>query len=239
MITLEGLAPSDVACRSQILTEEKRVPPVHELQGFEWIPHDDVGARKCARAHVTRGFRRKAAQAQLLLNSGSEVSQTPKRNANIGSKEKAISNVVKGMVLQKTLGHDPYATFPVKLCPNKRELRSHLFFGQGPLSFVGDNRAGFQPITKLVFDVGLYRPSGFHAIMATAANHVAASRELRISVDGLTHQQTAISLVNKMLSVWQPDRWSESLVSITLLAMLEVCYVLVLEIRGMVAYQQC
>ena len=34
-------------------------------QSFEWIPHGDVNARKRARAHVTRGFRReKAAQAK-------------------------------------------------------------------------------------------------------------------------------------------------------------------------------
>jgi hypothetical protein len=32
---------------------------------FEWIPHGDASARKRARAHVTRGFRReKAAQAK-------------------------------------------------------------------------------------------------------------------------------------------------------------------------------
>lgn len=34
-------------------------------QSFEWIPHGDANARKRARAHVTRGFRReKAAQAK-------------------------------------------------------------------------------------------------------------------------------------------------------------------------------
>jgi hypothetical protein len=34
-------------------------------QSFEWIPHGDASARKRARAHVTRGFRReKAAQAK-------------------------------------------------------------------------------------------------------------------------------------------------------------------------------
>lgn len=53
-------------------------------QSFEWIPHGDASARKRARAHVTRGFRReKAAQAKKEKNekerrdSSSQSSSSP------------------------------------------------------------------------------------------------------------------------------------------------------------------
>ncbi|KAL2074871.1 hypothetical protein VTL71DRAFT_8650 [Oculimacula yallundae] len=245
IITLEGPAPPIVACRPQDSTE-KSEPLTHESQGFEWIPHDDASARKRARAHVTRCFRRKAIQAQQVLKGGSETAKTRKRGSGTGSKKDAITTVVKGveaqpregivfdnvvanflhqgMILQKTLGPDPFAAFPVKLCPREQELLDHFFFGHGPLSFVGDNRPDFQPITKLVFDMGLYGASGFHVILATAANHVAASRETTVSRDGLMHQQIGIALVNRMLSDWKPDYSNESLVSVTLLAMLELMY---------------
>jgi hypothetical protein len=53
-------------------------------QSFEWIPHGDASARKRARAHVTRGFRReKAVQAkrekeeQARRDSSSQSSSGP------------------------------------------------------------------------------------------------------------------------------------------------------------------
>ena len=53
-------------------------------QSFEWIPHGDASARKRARAHVTRGFRReKAAQAKkeqedrARRDSSSQSSSSP------------------------------------------------------------------------------------------------------------------------------------------------------------------
>ena len=36
---------------------------------FEWVQHGDASARKRARAHVTRGFRRQKAEAALLAKN--------------------------------------------------------------------------------------------------------------------------------------------------------------------------
>ncbi|KAH7360977.1 hypothetical protein BKA65DRAFT_196244 [Rhexocercosporidium sp. MPI-PUGE-AT-0058] len=244
-IALEGPILDLAACHSQG-TIEKTVPLPHEPQGFEWIPHGDASARKRARAHVTRGFRRqKAAQAQLL-KSGSECGKASKRDSSVGSQESAIATVVKGIrasqpregsdvddsaktllqgiVLQKTLGPDPFAAFPVRLSPDKQELLDHFFFGLAPLSFVGDNRADFQPVKKLVFNMGLLGAPGFHVILAAAANDIAAARGIRTSEAGLKHQRIAIALVNKKLSEWKPDSSNESLASVALLAGLELLF---------------
>lgn len=101
-----------------------------------------------------------------------------------------------------------------------------VFFGLAPLSFVGDNRADFQPVKKLVFNMGLLGAPGFHVILAAAANDIAAARGILTSEDGLKHQRIAMALVNKKLSQWQMDSSNESLASVALLAGLEVSYVL-------------
>ncbi|KAH6701988.1 hypothetical protein BKA61DRAFT_681258 [Leptodontidium sp. MPI-SDFR-AT-0119] len=246
-IALEGPVLDLAACHSQGTgTTGKKASFLHEPQGFEWIPHGDASARKRARAHVTRGFRRqKAAQAQLL-SSGSDSGKTHKRGSSISSQESAITTVVKGirasqpcevsdvdasaktlhqgMVLQKTLGPDPFAAFPVRLSPDKQELLDHFFFGLAPLSFVGDNRADFQPVKKLVFNMGLLGAPGFHVILAAAANDIAAARGILTSEDGLKHQRIAMALVNKKLSQWQMDSSNESLASVALLAGLELLF---------------
>lgn len=125
-------------------------------QTFEWIPHGDSSARKRARAHVTRGFRRqKAAQAQLLaVSSGSESSNTPKRGFSVSSHDsKAIVKSVptgqpcegddvnefsktleKAIDLHKTVGPDPFSAFPVKLNPEKQELLDHCKRPTRPIS---------------------------------------------------------------------------------------------------------
>lgn len=98
---------------------------------------------------MTRGFRRqKAAQVQAqLLSSGSESGKTSKRGSSVSSQDSAITTVVndvraaqpregsdvddsaktllQGIVLQKTLGPDPFAAFPVKLSLEKQELLDH------------------------------------------------------------------------------------------------------------------
>ena len=60
-------------------------PVENWAQSFEWIQHGDAGARKRARAHVTRGFRREKAAAQakkeqeekVRRNGSSQSSSSP------------------------------------------------------------------------------------------------------------------------------------------------------------------
>jgi len=59
--------------------------------------------------------------------------------------------------------------------------------------------------------------------LAAAANDIAAARGIKTSEDGLRHQRKAISLVNRKLSDWKMENGNESLVSVALLAGLEVC----------------
>lgn len=95
------------------------------------------------------------------------------------------------------------------------------------MSFAGDNRADFQPVKKLVFNMGLLGAPGFHVILSAAANDIAAMRGMQNSEDGIMHQRIAIGLVNKRLSEWRPDSSNEGLASVALLAGLEVsCSVL-------------
>jgi hypothetical protein len=118
-------------------------------QDFEWIPHGDVSARKRARAHVTRGFRRaKAVEAQNAEKLKS-ISEPPRSRSSSLEEEKPITilahrtliepqiepvtsttakKVIEELVLQRTLGSgraDPFATYPVKLTPKTHELLDH------------------------------------------------------------------------------------------------------------------
>ncbi|PVH82232.1 hypothetical protein DL98DRAFT_142389 [Cadophora sp. DSE1049] len=248
-IVLEGPVLDPAACHSRDTTEKKPTPQSQQHEGFEWIPHNDASARRRARAHVTRGFRRqKAAQAQLLSSGNSSESVTTlKRGSSVNPQGSASTTVVKGdqvaqphevkdvdassaktlrqeIVLQKTTGPDPFAAFPVRLSREKQELLDHFFFGLAPLSFIGDNRADFQPVKKLVFNMGLLGAPGFHVILAAAANDIAAARGIKTSEDGLKHQRIAISLVNRKLSDWRVENENESLASVALLAGLELLF---------------
>jgi len=121
-------------------------------QNFEWIPHDDAGARKRARAHVTRVFRRqKVTEAQLQKkkkgnNRGSANDtiklQTSDQNVVSNSAKPALetehyegvndvthaNEMIVKPVLQRTIGsvkRDPFASLPVQLSPDSRALLDH------------------------------------------------------------------------------------------------------------------
>jgi hypothetical protein len=62
-------------------------------QTFEWIPHGDKSARKRARAHVTRGFRReKAALAKLESSKANDRLNPYPEDSRAGSSSKGQSN---------------------------------------------------------------------------------------------------------------------------------------------------
>lgn len=76
-----------------------------------------------------------------------ETSKVLKKSSNVGSQESAITAVVKavtaaqpceendvdasakalikGIILQRSVGSDPFAAFPVRLSPEKKELLDH------------------------------------------------------------------------------------------------------------------
>lgn len=156
VLTLRLIGPIHdfASCRSSDTIE--RTPDAElqqqKSQGFEWILHNDANARRRARAHVTRGFRRqKAAQAQVLSSgSRSESLRTPKRDSSDNLQGVACQPVIKNqaarareakdfdtygsvtarslhqeLVLRKTTNPDPFASFPVKLSQDKQELLDH------------------------------------------------------------------------------------------------------------------
>ncbi len=124
------------------------VPPA---QGFEWIAHGDASARRRARAHVTRGFRRaKAAQAQLEKgedvvpkkgkktkggsppesesgSSGSPGSSTTSPAATTPLYMEEVGGTTSALTVQ-SLGSgrkDPFSSLPVNMGPDTHALLDH------------------------------------------------------------------------------------------------------------------
>jgi hypothetical protein len=115
-------------------------------QAFEWIQHGDASARKRARAHVTRGFRRqKAAEAKEKKrkdssDESSEGGSPPEdRIAKISTDtritepwDRQDSSSEDGspriLDLGPTLGSgrvDPFASMPIELGPGTHALLDH------------------------------------------------------------------------------------------------------------------
>lgn len=123
---------------------------VQPQKEFEWIPHGDSSARKRARAHVTRGFRRaKAIEAQAKKGGPKSDSESPRSRSSSVEEENPLvilkgqakpepqdkvdtsasaKEVIDGLILQRTLGSgraDPFATYPVKLTSESQALLDH------------------------------------------------------------------------------------------------------------------
>ena len=119
-------------------SEKSTSPPA---QDFEWIAHGDATARRRARAHVTRGFRRqKAAQAEQDKPKGKSKSQEiiERRKSEgarvvIASKDQPYdeaerSNASLSLALQPSLGQrsaDAYPALPIDLSPATHALLDH------------------------------------------------------------------------------------------------------------------
>lgn len=118
-------------------------------QAFEWIQHGDASARKRARAHVTRGFRRqKAAEAKEKKrkdssDDSSEGGSPPEdRIAKIftdthitESLDRPGTSSEEGsppiLELGPTLGSgraDPFGSMPIELGPGTHALLDHCKF---------------------------------------------------------------------------------------------------------------
>ena len=165
------------SCHSRDTIERTPDPKIQQqkAQGFEWILHNDANARRRARAHVTRGFRRqKAAQAQLLSSgSSSESPKTQKEDSCDNIEGVACHPVIKGvqaaqardgedvdaygsvtakafrqeLVLQKITRPDPFSAFPVKLSREKQELLDHC--KSTPKHFRSTHRYGTESLSLL------------------------------------------------------------------------------------------
>lgn len=143
-------ADPDVTAHEE-LGEQKPPPPA---QSFEWIQHGDASARKRARAHITRGFRRqKAADAKENKEkekargkgsgsgSGNERSQGTQPNNPLDTESEsnvldrssiqpyeAVGHLGQELALHPTLGSgrgDPFSSLPVDLRPGANALLDH------------------------------------------------------------------------------------------------------------------
>lgn len=154
LIPLPGRAPAnpDIANKPAAGTGEKKPPP--PAQAFEWIQHGDASARRRARAHITRGFRRqKAAEAKKASEKEKEKGKTKEKGKERESSHGAGTHdgldaelesiVSEGSVIQPyeaagyasqdvmlhpTLGSgrgDPFGTLPVDLGPGAHSLLDH------------------------------------------------------------------------------------------------------------------
>ena len=97
------------------------------------------------------------------------------------------------------------------------------FFGMAPLSFAGDQRANFQPVKSLIFNVGLADSSVFHTILCAAAQDIAYIRGEQESEDVVKHRGTALGLIKSRVLNWQKGSPDGTLVAVALLAGSEVC----------------
>lgn len=108
-----------------------RTDTAPEPQSFEWIPHGDASARRRARAHISRGFRRKKAleaqeqkETRDITGIGSTSSSSPE---TLSDSEHAIAKldgappgnekdgtidvrspaqrIIEEIILSRTLGH--------------------------------------------------------------------------------------------------------------------------------------
>lgn len=109
-------------------------------QSFEWIPHGDATARKRARAHVTRGFRREKAEKAKGLKTPITERTTVQRQASwrtnvrqpihAGTAELAVEAPREDIEENKpsVLGSwrsDPFGSMPIELAPGTHALLDH------------------------------------------------------------------------------------------------------------------
>jgi hypothetical protein len=84
----ERIKIAECSAVSQIGEEQNA--PQETVQKFEWVPYRDASARKRARAHITRGFRReKALHAQAKKekkHSDSEINRSLEQKSNSPAK---------------------------------------------------------------------------------------------------------------------------------------------------------
>lgn len=104
-----------------------KTPPPPAAQAFEWIQHGDATARRRARAHITRGFRRqKAAEAKKNLEKEKQSESQEKR----GEGADKITHAVGG--LDAALDdNDSWSTEPGSARHNSQELALHPTLGSG------------------------------------------------------------------------------------------------------------
>lgn len=128
-----------------------------EPQAFEWIPHGDSTARRRARAHISRGFRRRKAleaqaqegskdigestsssspetqpdQEQTIANSGEVVPAN--QFEDVVDDRSSAQKLIEELFLRRTLGmggrsDDPFNCFPMKLSPHNQAVLDHCKF---------------------------------------------------------------------------------------------------------------
>jgi hypothetical protein len=150
--------PSRRRSAPAIKVTAKREPKTSaEPQAFEWIPHGDSTARRRARAHISRGFRRrKALEAQAQEESkdigGSTSSSSPdtqpdqeetaanrtevvpaNRFQNVVDTRPSAQKLIEELFLRRTLGFggrsdDPFQCFPLKLSSHDQAVLDHCKF---------------------------------------------------------------------------------------------------------------
>jgi len=97
--------------------------------------------------------------------------------------------------------------------------KSHceVFYGLAPIAFAGDT-PNFQPVKKILFDLGITDASLFHMILSAAADDIAALRGRQISEEAIKHRAIALSMVNKRISQYGLDSSDLNLTTVALLA---------------------
>lgn len=226
LIPLPGRATADpdIASKPVAGTGEKKSPP--PAQAFEWIQHGDASARRRARAHITRGFRRqKAAEAkkasekeEIAKENGKPEETRPGTGPQDGLDAELESVILEGstiqpyeaagyanqeVVLHPTLGSgrgDPFGSLPVDLGPGAHSLLDHFLSGVAPLSFQLDARANFRHIKLLSFEASLTSPPAFHVILSAAASDLAVLHGKDDSKEAILHRGMAMSSVSKELA---------------------------------------
>jgi hypothetical protein len=68
------------------------------------------------------------------------------------------------------------------------------------VTFRADNRANFQPVKALSFEVALSAPPAFHVILSAAANDIATLHGREGSREAIMHRGKALALVSKGLA---------------------------------------
>lgn len=68
------------------------------------------------------------------------------------------------------------------------------------MTFRADNRANFQPVKALAFEVALSAPPAFHVILSAAANDIATLHGRDDSREAIMHRGKALALVSKGLA---------------------------------------
>ena len=160
------LYPGDEDVTAEAPSSNERAPQ----QNFEWIQYGDVSARRRARAHITRGFRRqKAAQSQKQKekNEAEKEGNSARHNAALvqqrrpnvsryaetsqphdqGSSSASATHLVQRPLLRRTLGSgrgDPFDAFPVSLSPQGHALLDHcklVYFSQNCRKQITDPRS--------------------------------------------------------------------------------------------------